>query len=577
MNRFKSNYSVHEPSRRTFFWIIVAICLSYFIVQAFYINYAIFSMDDLWLAYHTYHYKTALPYRDFAPYKSVLGYYIFLPTVSLPGIIEPLLYTKIWLVLINALSLGGISLWMKRFFSKKAIVTSLVLLISMPIFLLYSSEIRGDLLGFWLCLASVLLLFDKKYFFSGLCIGVGFLISQKVVWYFIATNCGLAGCWLVTDRTWKMIKSMVSFNLAVSLTLVLYILFWSYYSSLSVVLNSLFYEPYLIYSTDWFAAYRSYLWIFFFNTSTILVLLCPVALIGLVYLPVKNKIFIIIYTLMIVFFLLSCKQPFIYLPLAGIPALFIFFSSFFTAFYSLLSSAIGNNPSVNRFYHGMVFLIILAFITLQMKGFINQLPYYNGRYQKSMIHLMSKLLNDGEAYVAGVPLLLDVEQPVPGLKHLISQGIEYMHHPSKALYSNLTFDSMYLAPATAPEVIESIKATPVKLYVDNKRLHLLPKKLWAYLDTEYQHFWGSIYLYAPKIQAGRHLIQVKFPGDYKVDAKMAIYIDNKKVAPHSIIALKNQRYLSDAHATYRLVLSPQHLNHLLDPQDKKNKWNDMLD
>ena len=565
-------------SKRVYFWLIVVICISYLVIQGFYITYAKFSMDDLWLAYHTFQYKTGLPYRDFAPYKSVLGYYICLPPMILfHGVLNPLLYTKAWLVLINSFFLAGTSLWMKKFFSQKAVLTSLVLIITMPIFLIISSEIRVDLLAYWLCLISVLFLFEKKYFLAGLCIGIGFLISQKAIWYFIATNCGLAGYWIITERTWKMIKNIVSFNIGTLLTLLLYILFWSYYSSLIIVLKSLFYEPYFIYSVDWYASQRWELWNFIYESSPGLILLCPLAIIGLTYLPVKNKIFIIIYTAVIFFFLISCRQPFVYLPLVAVPALFVLFSSFFSALYSFLYISTQTAPAMRPIYFWAVFGIVLSFATAPMTVFIRSLPQYSGRYQKSMIHLVANLLDKGGVYIAGVPLLLDIEQPVPGLKHLIGPSIDFMHQPSKKLYTILSLSSLYFSPATVPEVIESIKSAPIKLYVDNDRFHQLPNELFTYLDTQYQHFWGSIYLYAPRILAGHQTINIKFPGRYKVKGNSVIYIDNKKMKPNAIIHLSNRDYISEASSTYRLTLIPNNVKHLLEPQYKNNQWQIMLD
>ena len=147
-------------SKRVYLWLLTIIFLTYLVLQGCYIAYAKFSMDDFWLAYHTIHYKTGLPYRDFSPYKSVLGYYVFLvPMTFFHGVLNPLLYTKAWIVLLNVGFLGGASFWMRKFFSQKAIIMSLLLVISTPTFLLYSSEIRVDLLAYWFCLISVLFLF----------------------------------------------------------------------------------------------------------------------------------------------------------------------------------------------------------------------------------------------------------------------------------------------------------------------------------------------------------------------------------------------------------------------------------
>src|SRR3990167_3164419 len=50
------------------------VVVTYVIVQCIFVSWSAFSTDDFWLAYHNLQYKNTLPYRNFSPYKSVLGY-----------------------------------------------------------------------------------------------------------------------------------------------------------------------------------------------------------------------------------------------------------------------------------------------------------------------------------------------------------------------------------------------------------------------------------------------------------------------------------------------------------------------
>ena len=551
--------------------MILLICFGYLIIQCAYITYAAFSIDDFWLAYHTYQYKKALPYRDFAPYKSVLGYYIFLlPMTLFHGVLTPLFYTKLWITLINTIALGGAFFWLKKFFSPSAILTGIILIVCSPIFILYSSEIRVDLLAYWCCLISVLFIFDKKYFLAGVSISVGFLISQKSAWYIIATNCALVGQLCFYDRSWNMIKKIMSFDLGALLILLLYITFWAYSSNLNTVLTSLFYEPYLISSTNWYAKFKLAYWLHTIIDNFGIVLISSISLIGLIILPLKNKLFIIIYILVSLFFVISCKAPFLYHPLAALPAFIVLFSAFFTTLYSSLHLS---KKFSQHDWILFIFMLILLGIFLPVFRLMSIVPENNGNYQKSMIHLMTHLLHDGEHYIAGVPLFLDIEQSIPGLVHLIAPSIEYISHPSAALYPIVSSRSMYLTPVTIPDLIQSIDKAPIKLYVDNNRFHYLPKMFKRYLNTQYQHYWGSIYLYAPQIQANHQIIYIKFPGNYQIKASELISLDKHKIQPNTIIHLNQQSYVSDSHSTYRLKLIPDSCENDLKPEFKKNHWN----
>ncbi len=609
---------------------IIALCLVYLLIQFFYVPFALLSLDDFWLAYHSHHYKTGLPYRDFLPYKTVLGYYVFLlPMSFFQGLLSPLVYTKLWIVLINTGFLLGIAFWLRKFFNAKAIFISLMLIISSQLFLSYSSDIRVDLLAYWLCLVSVIFLFEARFFFAGIVIALAFLTCQKAVWYLIATNCGLAGYWLIEQRNWKTIKNVIIFNFSALITLLVYIAFWAYFSSLTIVLKSVFYEAYLISSVDWYVSTNNELWYFIILNNPGFILLWPLALFGLFFLPSQGRVFIAIYSLVIWLFIITCKQSFPYYSLAAIPVLVVLFSAFFSAYYAsvpfhyftqrqkkyllgftglyifgmllltyrfvfptvyLLATLIPMLIYVSVAYDigkelRSVFMLTIAalFIVIgiifPLVRFVGTLPRANGHYQRSMIYLTNNLLRDGGSYIAGVPLIYAREQPVPGLVHLVGPTIYYLYRPSKKLYPIMTLSSLYFTPDTAAQIIESIKKAPVKLYVDNDRFHALPPEIHRFLATQYQHFWGSVYLYAPEINRGHQFVQIKFAGNYKVQAQKnaLISMDNKKIMPNTIIHLASQQYTSDANVSYRLELIPDLQSHFLEPEFQNNDWNIMLD
>ena len=108
--QLKNTASLRQ-SPQFYYWIIGSLCLMYLAIQLGFISYEKLTVDDLWLSYHTYQFKSLLPYRDFSPYKTTLGYYVLLIPLSLfNGVIMPLLCTKAFVAFINAvlLSITGV-------------------------------------------------------------------------------------------------------------------------------------------------------------------------------------------------------------------------------------------------------------------------------------------------------------------------------------------------------------------------------------------------------------------------------------------------------------------------------------
>ena len=152
---------------------LIFLCLTYISFEFFFNSYTAFTVDDFWFAHRIYQFKDNLPYRDFAPYKTVMGYYLLLFPMSLSnGIAGTLTVTKNIIALLNAGILFTSALWLTKFFSRPAILTSLALIITSETVLVYSTNIRVDLPGYWMCFFSLLLLLENRHFLAGILIRV---------------------------------------------------------------------------------------------------------------------------------------------------------------------------------------------------------------------------------------------------------------------------------------------------------------------------------------------------------------------------------------------------------------------
>jgi hypothetical protein len=629
--QLKDAASLRE-SPQLYYWIIGSLCLIYLVIQLGFISYEKLTVDDLWLSYHTYQFKSLLPYRDFAPYKTTLGYYVLLMPMSIfHGVIMPLLCTKAFIAFINATLLSFTAVWMKRFFSGQAIILSALILIFSQFFLNYSAEIRVDILAYWLCLISILLIFEKKLTLAGIVSGLSFAISQKALWYVLATNFALGGFWIYHACSLKMLRQIISYNLATLAIIILYIAFWAFFSDLHTVLHNVFYEAYLVFAIDSYDYGRLVLWQSILWDNSLYFLLLPLPLLSLFIIPEPDRhrglrIFIILLAAIILFSIISYKQPFPYNMPATFPAFFVLYAAMFSWLHAIFSSRSYQIVSIGKagilsllviyliglicliryfllpIYPFMILLIPLALgayilypigrkelftviivttcitgILFPTIGFIRLLPELNGKYQKYTLNLSDAILANGGDYVAGVPLFYNKNLAIPGLKHIVLPSLVYLYHPSEKLLPVMNLPSLYLTPSTSEQIVESLKNSAVKLYINNERLEGVPPLIKNYLATQYQHFWGSIYLYAPTVNAGKQIIKIKFAGTYKINSKKPISLQGRKLRPGTVVVLSAQDYASKASQSYRLVLIPAINLSLLKPEYQQDTWEKTLE
>jgi hypothetical protein len=614
----------NQPSR--FFLGISLLCLFYLGFEWFFNTYAMFSVDEFWFAHRTYEYKDSLPYRDFSPYKTVLGYYLLLlPLLLSDNIITAMIVVKNTLALANTAILLGSSLWLKRYFSSLAILSSLALLISSEIMLSYSTNIRVDLIGYWFCFFSLLCLLEKRFWVAGLLLGLGFISTQKSLWYVVASNAALGVQWLLFERHWKMVWNIARVNLALSALIITYVIFWSFLSDANTVITSVFYEAQAMYQLDWYDSARQLFWSAITLYNPLLFLLWPLTLISLLVTyqgdtHYARRCFILVYAFTVLSLLLPYKQVFPYYMQVSIPVFFMLYTAFADWLFDLFKSSVPPKLLLSKsslwaallFYQALVISTIIQFnlpegyliicliplllgvyitnnasmrdlsslflnlilIAMMFVGgiypltlFLTKMININGAYQKAHIRTMNNLLQDGSDYVAGIELIYNKTQPIPGMRHLMGPAISYLYHPSDKL-RKVMLASLYEDPnATVDTVIAALRQSSVKFYVNNYRMMALPESIKAYLASHYEHWWGSIYLYAPAIPQGKQSFDLKFSGNYRIESndRGEIRLNGKRLLTQSVLHLNKGKYESKANFAYRLKLMPDEPNSLSHP------------
>lgn len=615
--------------RVTFHSSLILLCLAYLTFEFYLIPHLRLAADESWFASHIYHYTYQLPYRDFPPYKTILGYYLYsVPFFFSHDILTPLFYIKKEIAVLNTLFLGTTAWMLSRIFKPAAVLFTLAMLLSSHFFLIYSVDLRVDMLTAWLGLFAFILALRERISLGGLILAASFLVSQKALWFFLAINAALGMYWLFAARDKQRFLQWVVFNLFTLIPIALYLIVWSVITNSHDVLNSVFYESFsvakmTIFATLWYPGWQTALW-----NSPLLFLLWPITWLSLFTTPAvtdttqRVRWLTAIFANIILLLVIQYQQPFSYNLVYAVPALLLLYSDFFSWLmdYFQQKTQITLKPRAWFWLTALICIglygimlmfglpptyLIITFIPVMLwyipkmpqsilpilLGFIlvgvgifyplsnikPMLAQTDNGYQTRMIRLAHSLLNNQETYVAGIPFLYSTMQPIAGMKNLITPALQYLHTPDKAL-EYMLMTSLYMEPRTEQQVCADFEKTPVKLIINNYRIAALPQTIQTYLDNHYLHFWGSIYLYAPVIAKNTTTFSLLFSGKYTVLAPQGsrVNIDSKSFTTGTVIYLNTGIHHSKTKMDYRLKLLPEKNDLNLLEKDREDRWLEMV-
>ena len=621
-----------QPNQKYAAMLFALISLCYIVYEFFFNSYTMITVDEFWFAHRTYQYKSGLPYKDFSPYKTVLGYYLLLvPMLFSHGILQTLIAIKNAVAIFNAFILLIASLWLTRMFKTQAVIASLVLIMLSDIVLSFSTNIRVDLIAYWFCLFSMLSLLNKRYLIAGIFMGLGFCTSQKAIWYLFACNMALFFTPLLTRK--KISQSFLSLfelNASTILVIMIYIISWSFTTNTHAVIHNIFSDASAMYQLNWYDHARYQFWKLTLALNPVLFLLSPLTLLSLCITHENDtryelRVFATLCASTILCCLIPYKQPFPYYMQVTIPAFIVLYAAFFdwllqlknaSDFHLLLPKPLFMIALIlyvdmycfTLFFFDLprayllfltapvAFVLLIYYprsknaksiVTALLPATIICMMFYalilianktvnlNGRYQKYNIELMQTLLKDHTDYVAGIELLYNQNQPIAGMRHLMGPAVDYLYQPTKELRA-VMLPSLYEDPnATQQSVVEAFQQSKVKLLVNNYRLSALPKTIREYLKNNYEHFWGSIYLYAPFIKQDQVHFHITFDGHYlmsQTNTKALVFINHKKIKNNSVIFLKAGDYQLLSQTSFRLKLQPDLSGMKLNTQYENDDW-----
>ncbi len=634
MNQFKARADFRN---NYFFYAVLFLCLAYVAFEYYFIPFFVLSADEFVFARHIYEYTFHVPYRDFPPYKTVLGYYLLsLPMFFSHTVLQPLFYIKDEIAIINAVFMAFSCYLAASIFDKRAVLITILAIIANELFLVYATDLRVDMLTNWFCLLSSLYILKNRFNLSGFLLGIAFLISQKALWYVIAIDASILICCYAYKTSIFTLRRLIYFNLAILFPIVIYIIIWSLIASPSLVIYNLFYEAYIQAGINWYLPIYAVCWDAALRHGPVLFLLWPATmLMATEKLNDKDvsakRVFIITYAFIALIQFVNYKQAFPYNFVFTIPAFFLLYSEFFSWLLAVNTSRLKVAPTLfsvfvvyalfidlslgilsqylypfSTIYYLSAFLPIALFSIFYFKNNYNlhfyrisiisfftlfftlgiSYPLYNeimtsnrldGKYQQTTIELTSLLLKQEGSYIGGIPFLYQIDQPITGMKNLIGPALEYLYEPSDET-GLLLLPSLYLAPSNQEKVIADFERTPVKVILNNYRIEFLPYLIKSYINNHYQHFYGSIYLYAPIVSPSQLSFDIKFSGNYRVQANKTVHIriDNKIVHARQLLTLKKGDHTSFANGHYRLVFVPNIARKDLPADFNNDEWVRMI-
>ncbi len=525
-----------------FAWAIGLSCLFYFGIEVVYILRLPLVMDEFQGASAVHRLFDQVPYLDFKPYKTVLGYYLELPLMLLTD--DPwqqIVFVKLGLALATSISIFFAARMLSRHFSTSAVFLATVVLVSMSTFLERSASLRVDMLTSLFGLFSLLFLMDRRLIVSGVLAGVSFLVSQKGVYFIFCAGSALGTHWLLHDRGRRAFVECLRFSASALAPIGAYFAIWAVVASAGIVGHEVFVKNQSIAFTEmyeirhyWFqtAARNPYFWI-----VTILSL-------GQLFVlrhrrpeSFRDSI-LLVYGGLLLGLCLWHKQPWPYFFVLVIPTCWVLIASFYHV-------EMQNPRGLSSGFLAILILLGVGFPAQRIPVVLAR----DNALQRSTVSVANQLMHEDETYLAGLSIL-------------------HAHRHAKRLGWLDARRLNRLSSESPLGLIETLEEERLKLVITNYRIRQLPPALLDYLAGNYMPYVGNILLFAPTIEEGTTHQDLSFAGRYRLvgSAGATIEIDGELLQSGETVQLTEGGHHFVASQPFRLRLSPEGVDLPSDPR-----------
>ena len=511
---------------RFHFWLGTAVAW-FATAQLLFVFGVPFHADEFQGAHAAYRLIREVPYRDFLPYKTVLGYAFQLPTLLLAG---PgwagLTAVRLQNVLINAAAVSVLGLILARWYRREAVALSVVLLVFMSTFLDYAFEIRLDMLTGWLGAGALLLLLARRPGWAGGVAGLAFLVSQKAAFYLTAGAAALAVCALLPGRTAGRWLPVVRFVAGAVVVIGVYLAGWIAVAGMDRVLFITFPAAAEIAGRSVYDGIRLR-WV---RTAIRNPVFYGLALIGLAHFAVRSwrsmagrsaqspediyrGTILSVFCATVLGQMAVYPQSWSYFFLLVIPALTIMIAAFMSERLPTSAGTLGlSAPTLLAFIVGGVLYPSIYVIA----GIHGDRPAQRAAYEAG-IHA----LREGGSYWAGSNVYANQAQP-SGLEWLDLYNLERLHS---------------LPRGEKVALIQSLSAAPPAVIIDNYRLKALPYEFRAFIDDNYKSLHGTVLTYVVHVPAGTNVLDPPLEGRFRNIGERSLRIGDVGVGPGALVRL----------------------------------------
>jgi len=536
-------------SNRRAVLIAAALSLLYFGIQLVYILSLPLVMDEFDGANEAYQLLQLTPYQDYRPYKTVLGYYIQLPPLLVTS--DPwtgLMAGKIWLAAINTAAIFAATLALAALFSPASALVGQLLLICMSTFLERSSELRVDMLTAWFGLASFLLLLNRRWLAAGALAGLGFLVSQKGLYFIVSANAAAAAFWWFDARDRRTFRDLVVLNAGTAGVVAVYIAFWGLFSSPWTVFSATFLSHGNIVFNDFYELEGHWTRTltknpyFYWGALTGIAGLAAARWRGVVG---STHLMTAVYGGVLFALCRWHKQPWPYFFVLLIPALMVV--------HVAVAEVVIRHRARLRIAGALVLVLGVVWPFSYMPGIVAR----DHGYQRHVIRLAGSMLGADETYLAGNDLIYNRRQAHPSLRRLGAAHVEAMRS---------------WPPERVDALIAEIETARPKLLINDYRMRGLPGPVQRYFDTRFDYLWSSVRGYAPLVNPTEPEFEIWFDGDYRIEsADGTAVINGSSVEPGTMLTLPRGRHRNASRGPVRLRLHPRGFEAHADPQMQRRR------
>ncbi len=523
---------------------LALLCFVYLGIELVYIARLPLVMDEFQGASAVYRLTSEIPYADFKPYKTVLGYYLQLPPMLLSS--DPwlqMMLVKQAMALVTACSIFFAARKLSKHFSSLSILLATLMLVSMSTFLERSASLRVDMLTSLFGLFGLIYLLDRRLLLAGVLAGVSFLVSQKGIYFILCGGFALGTHWLFQRRYRSEFTDCLRFTCAACAPIALYFLFWAVVTSAGTVAHEVLLRNQHIALTQmydirhfWFQTLgrNPFFWALAFLSMGQIVVFRnrdvaegdSLGGLGISY----RDWTLLTYGAALLGLGLWHKQPWPYFFVLLIPTAWILIAAFY-------------DFSIRR-WNAFSALALLIVVLLGVVYPARRIPTVLGRdnsLQRSSVSIANEILEEGGSYLAGVSMLHTRRQ----------MPVEFSWLDARRLSR--------VAARDPREVIERIAADPPKLLITNYRIRNLPGPVLGYLAANYAPYVGNILLYAPTIQAGASEHGVLFAGNYLIACARGtiLEIDGRVIEAGQQAWIDSGLHHFESKEACRLQLSPE--------------------